>query len=105
MTTLTDRVYSLRQAADLTGFSEGKFRYNKALLVEHGVVVDDEGWRVPHSVLVELGWLGVKQPRRVPAAPSALEVAEARVRELEVEVERLRGQVERKGRGLFGRKR
>lgn len=100
MTTITDRTYSLRQAADLTGFSVGKFRYQKDVLLSHGATITDDGWRIPHSTLEELGWLGVKTPRALPAAPSALEIAEARIRELEMEVATLREQK----RPLFSRR-
>ena len=101
MSTVTaTRTYSLRQAADLTGFSQGKFRYQKALLIAHGATITAEGWRIPHTTLEELGWLGVKTPKALPAAPSPLEVAEARIRELEAEVAQLR---EAK-RPLFGRR-
>lgn len=104
MTTTATRIYSLRQAADLTGFSQGKFRYNRELLVSHGVQIDADGWRIPHAVLEELGWLGVKPPRAEVAAPSRAEMAEARVAELEAEVARLTEQLGSR-RGLFGRKR
>lgn len=100
MTTITDRTYSLRQAADLTGFSTGKFRYQKDTLLAHGATITDEGWRIPHSTLEQLGWLGVKAPKALPSAPSALEVAEARIRELEAELLALREQK----RPIFGRR-
>lgn len=102
MMNLSERVYSLRQAADLTGFSQGKFRYNKDKLVAAGATVSDEGWRIPHTTLQVLGWVD-PSPSNVPA-PSALEIAEARVRELEVEVAALREELSQPT-GLFRRRR
>ena len=99
-TSTVTRTYSLRQAADLTGFSQGKFRYQKDLLLAHGATITADGWRIPHSTLEQIGWLGVKAPKALPAAPSPLEVAEARIRELEGELEQLREQK----RPLFGRR-
>lgn len=95
----TDVTYSLQQAADLTGFSLGKFRYNKDKLMAAGVVVTDEGWRIPHSVLTDLGWIGKKAPKKVVTL-TPLQKAEARIAELEAEVARLRDGNSR--RGIFG---
>lgn len=103
MNATATRTYSLRQAADLTGFSLGKFRYNRELLTNNGVTITDEGWRIPHTTLETLGWLGVKPSREPLPAMSALETAEARIRELEAENTALRAQVD-KPRGLFGRR-
>jgi hypothetical protein len=61
-----NRVLSLQAAADFTGFSLGKFRYakNKALLLEAGATVTEEGhWRIPVSALEAIGWVGVKAPK------------------------------------------
>ena len=104
MSNSTGRIYSLRQASDLTGFSQGKFRYNKDLLIENGVVVSADGWRIPHSTLVGVGWIGVKKPRATIAAPSRLEIAEAKVIDLEAEVARLREELDRRP-SFFGRRR
>jgi len=104
MSNSTGRIYSLRQASDLTGFSQGKFRYNKELLIENGAVVSDDGWRIPHITLVGVGWIGVKEPRAEIAAPSRLELAEARVAELELEVARLNDELDRRP-SFFGRRR
>lgn len=105
MDTPQDRIYSLSQAVVATGFSAGKFRYNKEKLTKAGVVISDEGWRIPHSSLAKLGWLGVKAPRGVIAPPSPLERAELRVKELEAENANLRKQLAEKPkkRGLFSR--
>jgi hypothetical protein len=90
------RVYSLQQAANLTGFSLGKFRYNRKQLIATGAVVSSDGWRIPHSTLKEMGWLGVKTPKAPVAEPSALELAELRVRELEAELAELKEQSAKK---------
>lgn len=103
MTTTITRTYSLRQAADITGFSMGKFRYNRELLTAHGVEIDADGWRIPHTTLEELGWLGVKPARVSAPAVSRVEIAEARVRELEAQVAELTEQLNAP-RGLFGRR-
>ncbi|WP_348788464.1 hypothetical protein [Leifsonia sp. NPDC080035] len=99
----TERVYSLAQAATVTGFSLGKFRYNKAALIEAGAKVDAEGWRIPHSTLRQLGWIGVKPPKGAVPEPSALERAELRIAELEAELASLREQQSK--RSVFGFKR
>lgn len=104
MTNSIVRTYSLRQASDLTGFSQGKFRYNKELLVQNGAIVSEEGWRIPHSTLIGVGWIGVKEPRATIAAPSRLEIAEAKVIDLEAEVARLREELDRRP-SFFGRRR
>lgn len=101
-----DRIYSLSQAVLLTGFSAGKFRYNKEKLVKAGCRVSEHGWRIPHSALAKLGWLGVKQPKGELSPPSPLELAELRVQQLEREVATLKKELaERpaKKRGLFSR--
>lgn len=101
-----NRIYSLAQAAVLTGFSAGKFRYNKPTLIAAGVTVSDSGWRIPHTALARIGWLDVKPPRGVVAPPSPREVAELRVQELEAEVARLLAELgdrPAKKRRLFAR--
>jgi hypothetical protein len=106
MNTLTNpatRIYSLNQAANLTGFSLGKFRYNKEALIEAGATVSEQGYRIPHSTLETLGWLGVKAPKSVVAPPSALELAELRIAELEAEVAELREELTHKS-SFFGRR-
>ena len=100
-----NRVLSLGEAVRLTGFSAGKFRYNKALLEESGVVVSAAGWEIPYKVLESLGWLGVKEPK-TDVAPTALALARSRVAELEAEVARLNKELASAQRPrLFGRKR
>jgi hypothetical protein len=104
MSNTINRIYSLRQAADLTGFSQGKFRYNKDLLIENGATVSADGWRIPHTTLVGVGWIGVKEQKAAVAAPSRLELAEARVLELEAEVARLTEELNHRP-SLFRRRR
>jgi len=102
----TERIYSLQQAVILTGFSAGKFRYNREKLTKAGVHISDDGWRIPHSTLAKLGWLGVKAPRGVIAPPSRLELAELRVKELEAENSKLKAELNERParrRGLFSR--
>lgn len=97
-----DRTLTLGEAVRVTGFSAGKFRYNKELLVEAGVQVSNDGWSIPMTVLHNLGWVGVKPPKgSVKETP--LSIAQARIIELEAEVAKLRSQVSRPR--LFGRKR
>lgn len=106
MNTNTERIYSLQQAVTVTGFSAGKFRYNKPALLKAGVTITSAGWRIPHSTLLKMGWLGVKPPKGDTPEMSALEAAELRVKQLEAEVERLTAELANrptKRRGLFGR--
>lgn len=98
-----NRIYSLKQASDVTGFSLGKFRYHKDALMNAGATITTEGYRIPHQTLQQLGWLGVKAPKTVVAPPSLLEQAELHIKELETEVLFLRKQGSRK-HSLFGRK-
>ena len=98
-----DRVLTLGEAVKITGFSAGKFRYQKDKLVEAGVTISADGWSIPLSVLHELGWVGVKKPKgEVKETP--LSIAHARIAELEAENASLRAELDRKGRGLFGRR-
>lgn len=101
-TTITaDRMLTLGEAVKLTGFSAGKFRYNKEKLVQHGVVVNPDGWSIPLASLRELGWVGVKPPKgEVKETPLAK--AQARIAELEAELAELRKHSNRPR--LFGRK-
>lgn len=102
MITTTERIYSLKTAAALIGSSEGRFRYNRDKLVQAGVVITEDGWRIPHSALVAVGWV---DPRAtIPALPlTRVEQLELRIKELEVENERLREEASRPR--LFGRRR
>lgn len=96
--------YSLRQAADLTGYSLGKFRYNKEKLLAAGATIQQDGWRIPHSTLELLGWLDNKPARTAEITLTPLQEAEQRVRELEQENADLRSQLAARGRrGLFRR--
>lgn len=103
MTKTVARIYSLNQASNLTGFSLGKFRYNKEALVNAGATITKDGYRIPHETLVKMGWLGVKAPKAVVAPPSTLELAELRIAELEAEVVELRSQLLHKP-SFFGRR-
>lgn len=103
MTITTDRVLTLGEAVKLTGFSAGKFRYNRDTLVSEGVTVTPEGWSIPLSVLNRIGWVGVKAPKG-EVVDTPLSVAQARVVELETEVAHLRAELEKKHRGIFGRR-
>ncbi len=107
----TNRIYTLTQAATLTGFSEGKFRYpkNKTALLNAGATITDSGaWRIPHTTLQQLGWIGVKPPKGEVAPPTSLEQAEMKVAELEAEVRRLTSLLQQsttptRKKRLFGR--
>ena len=99
----TDRIYSLQQAANLTGFRLGKFRYSKDKLVAAGATVSDEGWRIPHTTLKAMGWLGIKAPKAAIAEPTALELAEIRVAQLEAENAELKEQLNKRP-SFFGRR-
>jgi hypothetical protein len=109
MTTMTasantvsaDRVLTLGEAVKVTGFSAGKFRYNKETLVAAGAMVTPTGWSIPLSALSSLGWLGVKPPKGV-VTETPLSRALARVAELEAENASLRAAASRPR--LFGRK-
>ena len=103
MSASTSRIYSLQQAANLTGFSLGKFRYNKQRLIEAGATISESGYRIPHAALQELGWLGVKAPKGPIAEPTALERAELRIAELEAELAEARTALARKP-SIFGRR-
>lgn len=103
MPTTTTRILTLGEAVKLTGFSAGKFRYNKDTLVAEGVTVTPEGWSIPVDVLTRLGWVGVKTPKG-ELVDTPLSVANQRVAELEAEVSRLRAELDKKSRGFFGRR-
>ena len=85
----TDRLLTLGEAVKLTGFSAGKFRYNKAKLEAAGVVITSDGWSIPVSVLNKLGWVGVKTPKG-EVVETPLSIAQARIAELEAELAELR---------------
>ena len=100
------RIFTLGEAVKLTGFSAGKFRYNKELLVEAGASISSEGWSIPLESLRSLGWVGVKPPK-APVRDTALSRARERVTELEAEVATLRSELDRSrpiAVRLFGRK-
>lgn len=98
------RTYSLSQAAEVTGNSMGRFRYNKAKLIELGAVVTDNGWSIPETALVQLGWLNPNRPAK--RKPTKLEKAQEELKALRAENASLRTQLETAGRrGLFGFKR
>lgn len=100
---MNTRILTLGEAVKITGFSAGKFRYQKDKLVEAGVTVTEDGWNIPLYVLENLGWLGVKKPKgEVKETP--LSIAQARITELEAENARLKAELEKKNRGLFGRR-
>lgn len=94
------RVLTLGEAVRLTGFSAGKFRYNKTKLAEAGVTITADGWAIPMSALKDLGWLGVK-PSKGEVQDTPLSQARARIAELEAEVAELRKANRPR---LFGRK-
>lgn len=103
-----NRIYTLQQASNLTGFSMGKFRYpkNKEALLKAGATITKGQWRIPHHTLEQMGWIGVKPSKNVVAPPTALEEAELKVQKLEAEVARLTRMLEQKQpirKRLFGR--
>jgi len=98
------KMYSLQNASEVTGCSLGRFRYNKDKLVALGTIVDDNGWSIPETALVELGWLNPSKP----AAPkkTKLELAQEEVKTLRAENAALRVQLDEatSRRGLFGKR-
>lgn len=101
--TATDRILTLGEAVKITGFSAGKFRYQKDKLLSAGVTITDDGWSIPLSVLHNLGWVGVKKPKG-EVVDTPLSLAQARITELEAENATLRSELDKRGRGLFGRR-
>jgi hypothetical protein len=98
---MSEVFYSLQQASDLTGCSLGRFRYNREKLLGLGVQISPDGWRVPHSALVSLGWLGKEQPAKVRL--TALQRAELRIAELEEENTRLLTELSSRRKSFFRR--
>lgn len=94
----TNRIYNLQQATTITGFSMGKFRYpkNKEALLKAGATITKGQWRIPHTTLEQMGWIGVKPSKGVVAPPTDLEVAELKVQQLEAEVKKLTRMLEQK---------
>lgn len=84
-----DRVLTLGEAVKITGFSAGKFRYQRDNLVRAGVVITDAGWAIPYRTLLELGWVG-KKPAKGEVVDTPLSLAQTRIAELEEEVAYLR---------------
>ena len=56
--------YSVAEAMRLTGLSSTKFRYepNKRELDARGADLSDRVWRIPRSVLIDMGWLSPDAP-------------------------------------------
>lgn len=87
---------SLAQAASVTGSSEGRVRYNKEKLVGEGATVSEDGWRIPASALVTLGWVDedTLTERMRSLSLSQVQQLELEVARLRAENERLRAEVE-----------
>ena len=66
-----EHVYTVAEAMRLTGLSSTKFRYepNKRELDARGADLSQRVWRIPRSVLIDMGWLS-------PDAPLTAEPAE-----------------------------
>ncbi|MBC9954069.1 hypothetical protein ICM05_05335 [Leucobacter sp. cx-42] len=98
---------SLAQAATATGFSEGRFRYNRTRLEQLGVEITSSGWSIPVVVLIQLGWLSAEKVSTLELSP--LQKAEQAVEALKLEVEKLKAQLQeertQKRGGLFARRR
>jgi len=107
----TDNLFlSLAQAAAVTGSSEGRIRYNKERLIELGATSSVDGWRIPLSALVALGWVDASVAReRITAVPlSPVQQLEVEVATLREENVRLRAELDEAGSlgaRLFGRRR
>jgi hypothetical protein len=97
--------YSLSHAAEVTGCSLGRFRYNREALITLGTVIDEAGWSIPETALVELGWLNPSKP--VAPKKTKLEKAEEELKTMRAENAALKAQLEEATarRGLFGMKR
>lgn len=85
------KTYSLREAAEATGYSEGRFRYNKTKLVELGTVIEARSWTIPESALTALGWLDPTKPKTRKL--SKLEMALTEVKALKAENAALRAEL------------
>lgn len=84
-----ERVLTLGEAVKITGFSAGKFRYQKTQLLSAGVRITPDGWQIPIKALTALGWVGVKPPKG-ELTDTPLSVALAKVAKLEAENAELR---------------
>lgn len=89
-------VFSMRQAAKVTGVSISTLRRRRAELEDAGAVVTPEGWQVPITALEAVGLMGSGVTSEAPKAPEtpaprAVDAAtdddvHTRLRELEDEV-------------------
>ncbi|MCT1478690.1 hypothetical protein [Microbacterium sp. p3-SID336] len=56
----SDEIYNLAEAADLVGRTTGSFytQKNREALQEYGASVGGaEGWAIPRSALIKIGWM------------------------------------------------
>lgn len=63
--------YTVAEAMRLTGLSSTKFRYepNKRELDARGADLSDRVWRIPRSVLIDMGWLSPDAPMSAQISP------------------------------------
>lgn len=96
--------YSLQSAAEVTGSSLGRFRYNREALITLGTQIDGSGWHIPEAALLELGWLNPSKP----AAPkkTKLELLQEELKTVRAENAELRKQLTEATtrRGIFGKR-